>query len=99
MAFGKVGKLIQLQKEAREMQKNMKKINIDGASGKEDVVVRIDGPGEIIDIDMADELLTIDKKEELIKKLIEAYKNAQKKLQKEMMKDFDMEKMKGMLGM
>ena len=99
MAFGKVGKLIQLQKEAREMQKNMKKINIDGASGKEDVVVRIDGTGEIIDIDMADELLTIDKKEELIKKLIEAYKNAQKKLQKEMMKDFDMEKMKGMLGM
>lgn len=99
MAFGKVGDLYKLQKEARAMQKQMKALIIDGESKSGDVVVRINGTQELEDIDIAEELLHSDKKEALVKEIKQALKAAQKKLQKEMMKDMDMDKLKGMMGM
>ena len=99
MAFGKVGDLYKMQKEARAMQKQMKALIIDGESKSGDVVARINGTQELEDIDIAEELLQPDKKERLVKEIKQALKAAQKKLQKEMMKDMDMDKLKGMMGM
>jgi DNA-binding protein YbaB len=99
MNFGKVGELYKLQKEARQMQKKMKKVEIDGESKSGDVVVRINGLQEVVDMDIADELLDVEKKSKLIKNLQQALKNAHKKLQRDMAKDMDMNQLKGMLGM
>ncbi|MFC1780486.1 YbaB/EbfC family nucleoid-associated protein [Patescibacteria group bacterium] len=99
VGFGKLGEIYKLQKEARAMQKKMKAITIDGESKDGDVVVRINGVNEVEDIDIDEELLTPENKEKLVKKIKQAFKAANKKLQKEMMKDVDMDKMKGMLGM
>ncbi len=99
LGLGKVKDLYKMQKEARDMQKKMKKIIIDGESKDGDVIVRINGTQEVEDIDIEDELLSPDKKKDLVKKLMQALKDAQKKLQREMMKDMDMGKMKEMMGM
>jgi len=99
MAFGKVGELYKLQKEARSMQKKMKSISIDGESKDGSVVVMVNGLQEIVDIDIDEELLSPQKKKDLVKNLKQALKVANKKLQKEMMKDMDVNQLRGMLGM
>jgi len=99
MAFGKVGELYKLQKEARSMQKKMKSISIDGESKDGSVVVMVNGLQEIVDIDIDEELLSPQKKKDLVKNLKQALKAANKKLQKEMMKDMDVNQLRGMLGM
>lgn len=96
--FGKLGELYKLQKEARAMQKKMKAIIIQGDSKNGLVVVRINGTNAVEDIDIDEELLSPDKKKDLIKSLKQAFKDANKRLQKEMMKDMDVNKMRGMLG-
>lgn len=98
LGFGKVGELYKLQKEARAMQKKMKAVNVDGESKSGEVVVRINGVNEVVDIDLDESLLSQEKKDILIKQLKQAFKSAQKKLQREMMKDMDMNKLKGMMG-
>ena len=97
--FGKVGELYKLQREARAMQKKMKKIIIDGESKDGDVIVRINGLQGVEDIAIDEELLSVERKDVLIKKLKQAFKSAHKKLQKEMARDMDVGKLKGMLGM
>jgi DNA-binding protein YbaB len=99
MAFGKVGELYKLQKEARAMQKKMKQLTIRGESKDGDITVTINGVNELEELEIDDELLTPDRKRDLVKKMKQAFKAANKKLQKSMMKDVDMDKMKGMLGM
>jgi DNA-binding protein YbaB len=96
--FGKLGDIYKLQKEAREMQKNMKVIKVSGLSKNEDVEVVMDGTQEILEIGINDDLMTLDKKSSLEKAIIEAIKDAQKKIQKEMMKNMDLDKIKQMLG-
>ena len=98
IGFGKLGDMYKLQKEARSMQKKMKAVNVDGESKAGDVVVKINGVNEVIDIDIDEGLLTPDKVEQLVKKLKQAFKSAQKRLQREMMKDMDIDKLKGMMG-
>ena len=97
--FGKVGDLYKLQKEARAMQKKMKAVEVDGESKSGDVVVRINGVNEVVDIDIDESLLSPEKSDNLIKKLKQAFKAAHKKLQREMAKDMDMDRLKGMMGM
>jgi DNA-binding YbaB/EbfC family protein len=98
LGFGKLGELYKLQKEARAMQKKMKEITIEGESKEGDVVVVINGTQEIEDIDIQENLLSPEKKDDLVKKIKQAMKEAQKKLQREMAKDMDIDKLKGMLG-
>jgi DNA-binding YbaB/EbfC family protein len=98
VSFGKLGEIYKLQKEARAMQKKMKAININGESKDGLVVVNINGANEVEDIDIDEGLLTAENKDRLIKSLKQAFKMANKKLQKEMMKDVDLNKLKGMLG-
>jgi DNA-binding protein YbaB len=99
LGFGKVGELYKLQKEARAMQKKMKAVIVDGESKSGEVVVRINGVNEVIDIDIDDSLLNVEEKDVLIKQLKQAFKSVQKKLQREMTKDMDISKLKGMMGM
>ena len=90
--------LYKLQKEAREMQKKMHAVKVVGVSDDEKVKVRMEGTKEVADIEINDELLNADKKRWLIKAMKEALKDAQKRLQRELAKDMDLNKIKGMLG-
>lgn len=99
VGFGKVGEMYKLQKEARAMQKKMKALVIEGESKDGAVIVRINGVNEVEDIDIEQELLSPERKGDLVKRLKQAFKSANKKLQKEMVKDMDMGKLKGMMGM
>lgn len=96
--LNQVGDLYKLQKEARQMQKEMKKISISGYSKNEDVEIVMDGTQEVQEIGIDDSLMSIENKSKLEKAIIEAFKDAQKKLQKEMAKDMDLDKIRGMLG-
>ena len=96
--FGKLKDLYKLQKEARQMQKKMKKIRISGLSKNEHVEIVINGTQEIEELDISDELLDQDRKDDLIKEFKQAMKDAQKKLQKEMAKDMDVDSLRNMLG-
>lgn len=97
-AFSQMKDLYKLQKEAKQMQKKMKALTISGLSKNEDVEVVIDGTQEIMEIGIKDELMAPDQKNNLIKALKQAMSDAQKKLQKQMMQDMDMDKIKNMLG-
>lgn len=97
--FGKLKDIYKLQKEAREMQKKMKALIIEGESKDGSVVIQINGVNEIEEIEIDEELLSPDKINELKKGLKQAFKSANKRLQKEMAKDVDIDKMRGMLGM
>lgn len=97
-AFSQMKDLYKLQKEARQMQKKMKKLQIEGVSKDELVSVIINGVQEIDDIHIDDELLSPARKNDLVKALQQAFKDANKSLQKEMMKDMDMDKMRSMLS-
>ncbi len=90
--------LYKMQKEAREMQNNMKKIIVEGESKGGQVKVRINGINEVEDIEISDELLSPDTSRKLSKLIVEAFKDANKKLQKELMKGMDLSRMKSMLG-
>jgi len=90
--------IYKLQKEARDMQKKMKATHITGYSDDEAVKVGINGLQEIEELDINDELVDISKKKELIRGIKEALKDAHRKLQKDMTKDMDIDKIKGMLG-
>lgn len=96
--LGQLGDLYKMQKEAKKMQKEMKQIHVSGFSKNEDVEVVMDGTQEIEEIGIDDELMTVEKKSYLVKGIKEAVKDAQKKLQKEMMSSMDLDKIKGMLG-
>lgn len=96
--FGKMKDAYALQKELREKQKMMKKIEVEGISDDELITMTINGLQEIIDIDIHDELLSVENKGDLVKGLKQSMKNAQKNLQKEMTKEFDLESLKSMFG-
>jgi DNA-binding protein YbaB len=96
--FNQAKELYKLQKEAREMQKKMKAIKVEGLSDDEMVKVIMDGTQEIIEIEIDDEMMSVDLKKELVKSLKQGLKDAQKQVQKQMMKDMDISQLKNMLG-
>lgn len=96
--FDQIKDLYKLQKEAKEMQKKMKQIMVDGFSDDEDVKIRMNGLQEIESIDIDDDLINVENKKDLTKAIIQAVKDAQKRLQKEMAKDMDVSQIKSMLG-
>jgi DNA-binding protein YbaB len=96
--FGQVGDLYKMQKEAKKMQNDMKKVVVSGLSRNEDVEVVMNGAQEVIEIGIDDSYMLIDQKSKLERALMEAFKDGQKKIQKKMMQDMDMDKIKNMLG-
>jgi len=96
--FGQMKDIYKLQREAKEMQKRMKTVHITGYSDDENVKIDMNGLQEIEDISINDELMSQDRKKELIRAIKEALKDCQHKLQKDMSKDMDIDKIKSMLG-
>lgn len=96
--FGKMKDAYALQKDLREKQKMMKKIVVEGLSDDELITMTINGLQEIVDIDIHDELMSVDNKSDLVKGIKQSMKNAQKNLQKEMAKDFDFDSIKSLFG-
>jgi len=98
MAFGQMKELYKLQKEARRMQKEMKKLSVEGYSKDELVRMVLNGLQEIEDMEIDESLLTPGNARALINAIKEAHRDASKEVQKEMAKGMDLDKMKSMLG-
>ena len=96
--FSQAKELMQMQKEAKKMQKKMQAILVSGSSKDSLVSVTLNGAQELEDIVISEQLLAVDQKRILIKDIKAAFKSAQKELQKSIMKDFDMDKLRGLLG-
>lgn len=95
--LGAAKDIYKLQREAKKMQEEMKKILVTGESKKSLVKLTLNGVQELVDISFDENILG--DKEELKKHIKDAYADAQKKLQKEMAKGMDMDKIRGMFGM
>lgn len=96
--FSTAKDLIQLQREAKDMEKKMKQERYKGKSKKELVEITIDGTQQIVDITIDDMLMHTDTKDSLINNIKEAFVDAQKNAQKAMASSLDMDKIKSMLG-
>lgn len=90
--------LARMQKEAKTMQKKLKATLVTGQSKDSAVSITINGAQEMEDIVISESLMNVESQRHLVKNIKQAYKAAQKLLQREMMKDFDFSKIKGMLG-
>lgn len=90
--------LYKLQKEARDMQKKMQQLSFVGESKNGEVKVTINGAQEINNVQIEDFLMSVDQKERFVQLLKDAIKDGQKKVQKELVKDMDLDKLKSMLG-
>lgn len=90
--------LYKMQAEARAMQSKMKQLVVEGSSKDGNITVKVNGLNLIDNIEIADELIDLDLKNKLVKGIKQAVKDANKKLQKEMMRDLDMGKLRSMLG-
>jgi DNA-binding protein YbaB len=97
-SFGNMKDLYKMQKEAKEMQKKLRKQVVFGESKDGSVKIYMNAAKEFQDIEISDDLMDPDLKELLKKRMAEAFANLEKKLQKEMAKSFDMDSLKDMLG-
>ncbi len=87
-----------MQQEAKQMQKKLRERKVSGTSKDGRVVLSMNLAQEFEDLYIDDTLLAPGNLD-LIKKLFdEAFKDYQKTLQKEAMKDFDLDQIKRMLG-
>ncbi len=91
-------KLIKMQHEAKQMKKKMQERKVVGESKDGMVKVYMNLAQEFEDIYIADEYLSTGSLEVIKKGMKEAYKDYEKKMQKEMVKDIDMDQIKRMLG-
>ena len=78
--FNKIlDKAKEIEKKMKESQENIKKIRVEGVSGSNSVKVILDGEGEMIKIELSDELLKEEKSiiEDLV---VAAHNNAKAQL-------------------
>jgi DNA-binding YbaB/EbfC family protein len=90
--------LLNMQREAKKMQKRLREKKISGESKDEMVKIFMNGAQEFEDIWIDDELLDPAMMDRFKKDMKEAFKSYQKKLQKEMAQDMDIDKLKGMFS-
>ena len=90
--------LIKMQMEAKKMQNRLREKKISGESKDGMLKLFLNGAQEFEDIWVDDNLMDVDMIDRFKKDMKEAFKDYQKKLQKEMAQDFDLDKLKGMLG-
>lgn len=95
----KFGKMADTVKQAKQQQDKMKAIQAFGESRNHLVKVHLNGLQELVNITIDETLLAPSRARELKNDIMAAYKDAQQKLQKELMKGMDLEQMKKMLGM
>lgn len=90
--------LIKMQMEAKKMQNRLREKKISGESRDGMLKIFMNGAQEFEDIWVDDDLMDVEMIDRLKKNMKEAFKDYQKKLQKEMAQDIDLDKIKGMLG-
>ncbi len=87
-----------MQKEAKKLQEEMRKISVTGESRDGKLKMYYNGAQELKDMSVDDELMDPSRKDDLIKGIKEAQKDFQKKLQKQAAKDIDINQVRNMLG-
>ena len=90
--------LIKMQMEAKKMQSKLREKKITGESKDKMLKITMNGAQEFEDIQIDENLMDIDMIDRFKKDMSEALKDYQKKLQKEMAQDIDLDKIKGLLG-
>jgi len=90
--------LIKMQMEAKKMQSKLREKKITGESKDKMLRITMNGAQEFENIQVDDSLMDINMVERFKKDMSEAFKDYQKKLQKEMAQDIDLDKIKGLLG-
>ncbi|HOV17744.1 MAG TPA: YbaB/EbfC family nucleoid-associated protein [Candidatus Dojkabacteria bacterium] len=90
--------LIKMQMEAKKMQSKLREKKITGESKDKMLKITMNGAQEFEDIQIDESLMDIDMIDRFKKDMSEAFKDYQKKLQKEMAQDIDLDKIKGLLG-
>ena len=90
--------LIKMQMEAKKMQNKLREKKITGESKDKMLKITMNGAQEFEDIQIDENLMDIDMIDRFKKDMSEAFKDYQKKLQKEMAQDIDLDKIKGLLS-
>lgn len=92
-------KLLKMKQEADQMKKKLQSQRVTGESRDGRLKLFMNLAQEFEDIHIDEEILSDGRSLDLIKKgMKEAFQDYQKKLQKEMIKDFDIDQLKRMLG-
>jgi len=86
-----------MQMEAKKMQNKLREKKITGESKDKMLKITMNGAQEFEDIQIDESLMDIDMIDRFKKDMREAFKDYQKKLQKEMAQDIDLDKIKGLL--
>lgn len=86
--FSQLKQVKDLRKQAKEYKDTMGDENVTGEGGGGIAKVTIDGTNKIQGIELSEDALTPENKDKLEKAIVEAGNDAQKKLQKVMMKKF-----------
>lgn len=92
------GKILRMQSEAKKMQKKMREKKISGESRDGLLKIYMNGAQEFEDIYIDEDILNPDDLDGIKKRMREAFKNYQKKLQKEMVQDMDLDSLKNMFS-
>lgn len=90
--------LIKMQMEAKKMQNRLREKKISGESKDGMLKIFMNGAQEFEDIWVDDDLMDSEMMDRFKKDMKEAFKDYQKRLQKEMAQDIDLDQIKGMLG-
>lgn len=90
-AFGDIKKVMELRKQAKEIQKKLKKIHVEAEEG--DVVITISAEQEVMAVEIKNESLDPKSKKNLETSLTKAFNKGIKKSQ-----EIAAENMKGLLG-
>lgn len=90
--------LIKMQMEAKKMQNRLREKKISGESKDGMLKIFMNGAQEFEDVWIDDNLMDIDMLDRFKKDMKEAFKDYQKRLQREMAQDIDLDQIKGMLG-
>ncbi|HPR91784.1 MAG TPA: YbaB/EbfC family nucleoid-associated protein [Candidatus Dojkabacteria bacterium] len=98
MGIGNPIELLKMQSEAKKMQNKLRERKIKGESKNGMVRIYMNGAQEFEDIYIDDAYLDPDMSDEIKKGMKEAFKDYQKKLQKEMIQDVDLDQLKSMFG-
>ncbi len=96
--FNQMKDLYKMQREAKKMQEQMRQVKVSGESKRGLVHMYFNGAQELENMTIDPELLSEDMHDELISQIKEAYKDFQKKSQKELAKDMDINKLRDMLS-
>lgn len=90
--------MLKMQNEAKKMQKQLQAKTIQGESKDGLLTIYMNAAQEFQDIDIDDSVLEMDDVDQIKKRMKEAFKSYQKKLQKEMMQNMDIDSLKNMFN-